>query len=271
MDMRQAISKNDVVSQPASYLRDRLVVSQLFLENRVTYVQSHHDRILLGGAALRNGAVSLEVPENFGSDTLLERREMGLACLDGTVEVRVDGAEFNLHSEDILYIGQGRKEISITGSGNIYFSSSVCHKSNPTELIRKNDAETIVIGDKLHSNERTLRKYIHDNGVASSTMAMGITTIHEGSVWNTMPCHIHERRTEAYLYFNLSENEKVVHLMGEDKNTRNIILGNEEAIISPAWSIHTGAGTTNYKFVWSTAGENVTYTDFVPVPTSTLQ
>jgi len=270
MEIRQAVTKHEIATQHSSFLRDRLVVTNLFVENRVTFVQSHHDRILIGGCSLRNGSIFLEAPEDFGAETLLERREMGLACLHGSVSVEVDGITFNLENEDIIYIGQGSKSIKIVGSGDIYISSSICHRPNPTTLVRKSEAETLVIGDRSHANERTLRKYIHESGAASSSMAMGITTIHEGSVWNTMPCHIHERRTEAYLYFDLPENEKVVHLMGENNQTRHMMLGNNEAIISPAWSIHTGAGTSHYKFVWSTAGENVTYTDFIPVKTSSL-
>ena len=145
------------------------------------------------------------------------------------------------------------------------------HATMHTSLIKKSEAETLVIGDQKFASERTLRKYIHEQGASSSSMAMGITTLHEGNVWNTMPCHVHERRTEAYLYFDIPDSNKVVHLYGEPTNTRNFLLENLQAVISPAWSIHTGAGTTNYKFVWSTAGENITYTDFIPVPTSTLK
>ena len=145
------------------------------------------------------------------------------------------------------------------------------HESHPTTLIKKADSDAVVIGDQKFASERTLRKYIHDQGVPSSSMAMGITTIHEGNVWNTMPCHVHERRTEAYLYFDLNTNEKVIHLFGKPDQSRNFVLSNQEAVISPAWSIHTGAGTTNYKFVWSTAGENITYSDFNAVETKNLK
>lgn len=146
----------------------------------------------------------------------------------------------------------------------------MCHIDLPTKLAKKADAETLVIGEASRASHRTLRKYIHEGGVASASMAMGITTLHEGSVWNTLPCHVHERRTEAYLYFDLDPNEKVIHLFGKPDQTRNVIMSNMDVVISPAWSIHTGAGTSQYKFVWSTAGENITYTDFTPVPTKTL-
>ena len=270
MEIRPAITKEDVPNRSPQYLRERLVITGLFKVNELTFVQSHHDRILIGGASLNKGRIELKAPEDFGGDQLLERRELGLACLSGSIVVEVDGEKFALDSEDIIYIGRGAKKITVSGDGDIYISSSMCHERFPTKLVKRQDAQTLVIGEKKKSSERTLRKYIHDQGVQSAAMAMGITTIHEGSVWNTMPCHVHERRTEVYLYFDLDSDEKVVHLFGEPNQTRSLVLSNKEAIISPAWSIHTGAGTTNYKFVWSTAGENVTYTDFIPVATNSL-
>ena len=271
MELRTPITPEDVQVKEASYLRDRLVISNLFQKNVVTYVQSHHDRILIGGASLQGGTVKLEAPAELSAAYLLERRELGLVCLSGNVDVTIDGKKYALEAEDIIYIGRGSKEISLSGTADIYFTSSMCHADFPTTLVKKADSDALVIGDKKFASERTLRKYIHDQGVASSSMAMGITTIHEGSVWNTMPCHVHERRTEVYLYFDIDENEKVIHLFGKPDQSRNFVLSNKEAVISPAWSIHTGAGTTNYKFVWSTAGENITYSDFNPVATKNLK
>ena len=271
MQLRAPITPSDVQSKDPAFLREKLVVEELFQINKVSYVLSHHDRILIGGATLENGSVSLEAPEGLSATYLLERRELGLVCLTGSIKVQVDGIEHELNSEDIIYIGRGTKSISISGSGDIYFTSSMCHADHPTTLVTKANSDSVVIGEKKNSSERTLRKYIHDQGVSSSSMAMGITTIHEGSVWNTMPCHVHERRTEVYLYFDLDSNEKVIHLFGQPDQSRNFVLSNKQAVISPAWSIHTGAGTTNYKFVWSTAGENITYSDFNLVQTKNLQ
>lgn len=270
MFIRQVVSKEDMKDKNSTYLRDRLVVENLFKSDEFTWIQSHHDRLMLGGVFLTGKSLEIPVPEDFGTDFLLDRRELGLACLSGEVEVTVDDKKFILNKEDIIYVGRGTKRIQLRGNGLVYASSSMAHQSLPTTLVKKSDAETIVIGDRRNASERTLRKYIHDNGVASASMAMGITTLHEGNVWNTMPCHIHERRTEAYLYFDLPENQKVVHLYGEPRETRSFMLSNLQAVISPAWSIHTGAGTESYKFVWSTAGENITYTDFHPVPTEKL-
>jgi 4-deoxy-L-threo-5-hexosulose-uronate ketol-isomerase len=271
MELRTAITPEEVQSKSADYLRQQLVIQNLFQKNSVTYVQSHHDRILIGGVSLQGATVSLEAPAELSAQYLLERRELGLVCLSGDVKVTTDGQMHQLSAEDILYIGRGVESISLEGTAEIYFTSSMSHESHPTTLIKKADSDAVVIGDQKFASERTLRKYIHDQGVPSSSMAMGITTIHEGNVWNTMPCHVHERRTEAYLYFDLNTNEKVIHLFGKPDQSRNFVLSNQEAVISPAWSIHTGAGTTNYKFVWSTAGENITYSDFNAVETKNLK
>jgi 4-deoxy-L-threo-5-hexosulose-uronate ketol-isomerase len=271
MEIRTPVTPEDVQIKSSDSLREKLVISNLFQKNVVTFVLSHHDRILIGGSSLQSGKVKLEAPQGLSAEYLLERRELGLVCLSGSIEVIADGAKYSLKAEDIIYIGRGTREIEISGTADIYFTSSMCHADHPTTLVTKEKSDALVIGDKKFASERTLRKYIHDQGVASSSMAMGITTIHEGSVWNTMPCHVHERRTEAYLYFDLDSNEKVIHLFGKPDQSRNFVLSNKEAVISPAWSIHTGAGTTNYKFVWSTAGENITYSDFNLVETKNLK
>lgn len=270
MEIREAITPNQVQSESSEFLRDRLVISGLFKRNQLSLVYSHHDRILLGGATLDNGVITLDTPQELSSDFFLQRREVGIACLSGSVTIQADNQNFKLNAEDILYLGRGTKDVRISGTGNIYLSSSMCHADNPSRLARKEEVETLEIGDAEHASRRTLRKYIHEGGVASASMAMGITTLYEGSVWNTLPCHVHERRTEAYLYFDLDSEEKVIHLFGKPHQTRNFVMNNLEVVISPAWSIHTGAGTSQYKFVWSTAGENITYTDFTPVPTNTL-
>lgn len=270
MEIRTPITPEDVQSKSSETLRDKLVISHLFQKNVVTYVLSHHDRILIGGSSLQNGKVSLEAPNGLSAEYLLERRELGLVCLSGSIEVHADDTKYTLNAEDILYIGRGTRKIEISGNADIYFTSSMCHADHPTSLVTKENSDELIIGDKKFASERTLRKYIHDQGTSSSSMAMGITTIHEGSVWNTMPCHVHERRTEAYLYFDLDPNEKIIHLFGKPDETRNFVLSNKEVVISPAWSIHTGAGTSNYKFVWSTAGENITYSDFNLVETKNL-
>ena len=270
--MRPAVTPADVQTLSGEELRSSLVIEGLFQENKVTFVLSHHDRILIGGVHIQNSKVKLSAPTGLSAQYLCERRELGLVCLGGSGVVTVDGKEFQMDAETILYIGMGSREITLNGAdATFYFTSSAAHFSHPTTLITRDKSDLAELGTIENSNLRTLRKYIHDQGTASCSMAKGITTIHPGSAWNTMPCHTHERRTEVYLYFDLDENEKVIHLFGKPEQTRNFVLSNREAVISPAWSIHTGAGTKNYKFVWSTAGENITYSDFDAVPTHSLR
>ena len=159
----------------------------------------------------------------------------------------------------------------MAGGAVFYLVSAPAHLAHPTTLIRKAEAQTALIGDRAASSQRTLRKYVHDQGVASCELALGITTIEPGSVWNTMPCHTHDRRTECYLYFALPEVERVVHIAGQPGQTKSMIIANQQAVISPPWSVHFGAGTTSYKFVWSTAGENLAYNDMDPVATTDLR
>lgn len=272
MQIRPAVTPADIQTLTGDELRDSLVVEGLFQKNVVTVVLSHHDRILIGGVQLQDSKVELTAPERLSAKYLCERRELGLVCLNGSALVTIDGKEFQVNAEDIIYAGMGTKVITLEGKdATFYFTSSAAHSAHPTTLITRDKSDSLELGTMEFSNCRTLRKYIHDQGTASCSMAMGITTIHPGSVWNTMPCHTHERRTEVYLYFDLDENEKVIHLFGKPDQTRNFVLSNKEVVISPAWSIHTGAGTKNYKFVWSTAGENITYSDFDAVPTHSLR
>lgn len=272
MQVRPAITPEDVQSKSGAELRSSLVIEGLFLSNRVTFVLSHHDRILIGGAHVEGKDLELAPPASLRTDFLCQRRELGIVCIDNSGSVAVDGTDYPMSREDILYVGMGSKQIFLKGrDATFYFTSSAAHSSHPTTLITKAQADSTELGTLENSNERTLRKYIHDQGVSSCSMAMGITTIKPGSVWNTMPCHTHERRTEAYLYFDLDSSEKVIHLFGKPDQTRNFVLSDREVVISPAWSIHTGAGTKNYRFVWSTAGENITYSDLDPVATSNLR
>jgi 4-deoxy-L-threo-5-hexosulose-uronate ketol-isomerase len=261
MELRTPITPEDVHTKSPEHLREKLVISNLFQKNQVTYIQSHHDRILIGGVSLVGTKLALEAPEQLRAEYLLQRREMGLVCLEGSVTITIDGTDYALESEDIIYISRGSQKIELNGTAEIYFTSSMCHIDHPTTLVKKDKSDAVVIGDKKNSSERTLRKYIHDQGVSSSSMAMGITTIHEGSVWNTMPPHVHERRSEVYLYTGLGVEDRVFHYMGQPDAMRHILVGNDEAVISPPWSIHMGSGTSAYTFIWAMGGENLDYSD----------
>jgi 4-deoxy-L-threo-5-hexosulose-uronate ketol-isomerase len=251
-------------------LRGRFVLEDLFAPGEVRWVLTHHDRILIGGAMPQGGTIELEAPHEIRATALCDRREIGIVCLSGSGVVAADGEELALDAEDIAYVGQGTTSVSVGGDAVFYMISAPAHLKHPTGVGRRGDVETMEVGERDKASCRTIRKYILPGGIDSCEIAMGITTLEPGNVWNTMPCHIHDRRTEVYLYFDLPEAERVVHLCGEPQSTRSLVLANRQAVISPPWSIHTGAGTASYKFVWSTAGENLAWDDMDPVATHTL-
>lgn len=252
-------------------LRERFVLTDLFVRGEVNWVLSHHDRILVGGAMPAGGEVQLVAPRELSAPYLCSRREIGVLCLEGSGTVVADDQTLDLGAEDIAYVGQGTKSVTLTGDAVYYLVCVPAHRPNPSVVGRRADAEAVVIGAADRASARTIRKYIHEDGIASCELAMGVTTLEPGSVWNTMPCHLHDRRTEVYLYFDLPAADRVVHLCGEPDKSRSVILANRQAVISPPWSIHTGAGTATYKFVWATGGENLVYNDMNPVATELLR
>lgn len=252
-------------------LRERFVLADLFAPGEVRWALSHHDRILVGGAIPVGGTLDLTPPFEIRAAAFCDRREIGVVCVHGSGGVVADGVELALDAEDIAYVGQGTTNVSLTGEAVFYLVSAPAHLAHPTTVGRRSDAEVIEVGEAARASARTIRKYVHQDGIASCELALGITTLEPGSVWNTMPCHIHDRRTEVYLYFDLPTDARVVHLCGEPDSTRSLILADRQAVISPPWSIHTGAGTAAYKFVWATAGENLAYNDMDPVATESLR
>lgn len=252
-------------------LRGRFVLADLFAMGEIRWTLTHHDRILIGGAMPEGGSLELVPPHEIRAQTFCDRREIAIACLSGSGVIVADGEELTLDAEDIAYVGQGTKSVTVGGDAVYYLISAPAHLRHPSTVARRGDVETMAVGEADNASARTIRKYILPGGVASCEIAMGITTLEPGSVWNTMPCHIHDRRTEVYLYFDLPADERVVHLCGEPHSTRSLVLADRQAVISPPWSIHTGAGTAPYKFVWSTAGENLAWDDMDPVATHTLR
>jgi 4-deoxy-L-threo-5-hexosulose-uronate ketol-isomerase len=252
-------------------LRHRFVLDDLFSPGEVRWVLTHHDRILIGGAMPGGATIELAPPHEIRATAFCDRREIGIVCLSGSGVVVADGEELTLGTEDIAYVGQGTTSVSVGGDAVFYMISAPAHLKHPTRVGRRGDAETLEVGERDKASFRTIRKYVLPGGIDSCEIAMGITTLEPGNVWNTMPCHIHDRRTEVYLYFDLPEDERVVHLCGEPQSTRSLVVANRQAVISPPWSIHTGAGTAPYKFVWSTAGENLAWDDMDPVATHTLR
>jgi 4-deoxy-L-threo-5-hexosulose-uronate ketol-isomerase len=231
--------------------------------------------MIVGGAAPTAVPVTLGDGAEVGTKYLLSAREMGIANLGGPGMVTVDGQRFTLANRDVLYVGRGGREISLSSDepGNpawFYINSVPAGRDIPHRLITKAEAKPLELGEERRANRRTLRMYIHPEVASSCLLLMGITDLAPGSVWNTMPPHLHERRMEAYLYFDLAAEDRVVHLMGRPDQTRHLIVANCDAVLSPAWSIHMGAGTGPYAFVWGMTGENQAYNDVDPVSVASL-
>lgn len=253
-------------------LRERFVVDGLFAARDVRLALSLGDRLVLGGAVPDGADLVLPAPEELRSEHFLDRREMAVVCLSGSGAVSCDGSTYEMHDEEILYVGKGTEAVVFSGRDAVfYLISAPAHQQLPIVLATRDDAEATEVGEYKLASRRTIRKYIHQFGVASCELAVGITTLDDNSVWNTMPCHTHERRTEIYLYFGLPDDARVVHLCGRPESTRSVILSDCQAVISPPWSIHTGAGTAPYRFVWSTGGENLAYNDMDLVDTRSLR
>jgi len=274
MDIRNAANPKDVKYYDTARLRDEFLIQELF-SSEIKMVYSHVDRMIAGGVSPVK-PMKLEAGDELRAEYFLERREMGVINIGAPGTVTVDGEAFVLGTNDGLYIGMGKKEITFqsenaSNPSKFYFNSVPAHATHPTVKIGIELLEATRLGSLADSNDRTIYKYIHPMGVKSCQLVMGMTVLEPGSVWNTMPTHTHERRMEVYLYFNMKPDALVLHNMGEPSETRHIVVRSEEAVISPSWSIHSGCGTRNYTFIWGMAGENQTFSDMDPVPMEAIK
>ena len=260
-ETRYAIDPATAKTLDTEQLRSHFHVGGLLKDGEINVVYSHYDRLILAGVVPSKGPLTLDHMPETGTDNMLERREMGILNLAEAGEVKVAGETYQMARGEILYVGMGSGAVEFSGGGRFYVLSAPAHRACATKLIRQEDAKKIPLGSKEQANERTIYQMIHPDVVDSCQLVMGYTQLATGSVWNTMPVHTHDRRMEAYLYFDLADDEKVFHLMGEPTQTRHLVMGNEEAVISPPWSIHSGAGTAAYSFCWAMAGDNVNFTD----------
>lgn len=265
MDIRYGAHPEDAKTYDTSRLRQEFLIQNLFVPGKVTMVYSHVDRMITG-TAVPAEPLALEGGKEMGSAFFLERRELGVINIGGPGTVTVDGKEYTMNKYDGLYVGMGSREIvfASTDSANpakFYFNSAAAHKAYPTIKVGIADVQPTRLGTHNQSNDRTIYKYFHPEGVQSCQLVMGMTVLEPGNMWNTMACHTHERRMEVYLYFELPEDAVVFHYMGKPDETRHIVMRNEEAVISPSWSIHSGVGTSCYRFIWGMAGENQTFND----------
>lgn len=280
MDIRYSANPQDVKRYTTEELRREFLIESLFRPGELTAVYSHVDRMVTMGCMPAGAAVSIEqgidVWASFGTRFFLERREAGLFNLGGPGRVTVDGTVYPMGYKDCLYITRGAKEVLFSSDdpaapAKFYIVSAPAHRSYETCLLRLADAAKRPCGDPALSNRRVINQFIHPDVLPTCQLSMGMTVLEPGSVWNTMPAHTHERRMEVYFYFELPEDQAVFHLMGQGQETRHLVLRNEQAVISPSWSIHAGAGTCNYAFIWAMGGENQTFDDMDAIPVSDLR
>lgn len=257
-------------------LRASFLLTDLFIEGKVTLRVIDLDRAVIGGAVPTSGLLSLETPDALRAKFFAERREIGVLNIGGDGTVNVDGKAFTLSARDVIYVGRGSRDVSFestdsTKPARFYIISYPAHADYPTTVVRATDVQGNEIGTAERANRRRIAKYIHAEGVRSSQLVMGVTVLEPGSVWNTMPAHTHSRRSEVYLYFDLPADAMVVHLMGAPTELRPLIVRDGEVALSPGWSVHTGCGTSSYAFCWAMGGENQDYADIDPVAVETMR
>ena len=266
MELRTASSPRDVKTYDTKRLREEFLIDDLFKADDVKLVYSHIDRIITGSAVPVKAPLALATGDELRAEYFLQRRELGVINIGGEGTVTVDGTVYTLRNRDGLYVGRGSKEVVFASCdpanpAKFYLNSCPAHTAYPTVYIRPEDCVRAELGSLETANHRTICKYILPGQVQSCQLVMGMTKLEPGSVWNTMPCHTHDRRMEVYLYFDLPEDGFVMHFMGEGDETRHIIMRNEQAVISPSWSIHSGCGTQAYTFIWGMCGENQDFDD----------
>lgn len=276
MEVRQAIHPDHAALLDTDELRENFLIEDLFTGDRPKLVYTFYDRLIVGGVK-PTGPVELNIdPAVIGAEYLLERREMGVINIGGPGSITVAGKTYTMTCRDGLYIGKGNRDVVFNSDdaatpARYYILSAPAHSEYPIEKITFADAEPVEMGEMENSNKRTIRKYIHPDGVKSCQLVMGMTTLETGSVWNTMPPHSHQRRMEAYLYFDMQEDNFVFHFMGEASQTRHLAVREGQVALSPSWSIHAGAGTGSYTFIWGMAGENQAFTDMDHIPMSEIR
>lgn len=280
MDIRYSVNQRDFKRYTTEEVRGEFLIENLYKKDEVVAVYSHVDRMVTLGCMPVNEAVSIskgiDVWANFGTEYFLERREIGIFNIGGAGKIKADGEVFAMGYKDCLYITKGTKEVTFESNSpenpaKFYMVSAPAHTSYKTTFISIEKAAKKPLGSMETSNKRVINQFIHPDVLQTCQLSMGMTVLEPGSVWNTMPAHTHERRMEIYMYFEVPENQVVFHMMGEGQETRHIVMQNEQAVISPSWSIHSGAGTSNYTFIWAMGGENQAFDDMDNIATTDLR
>ncbi|WP_455425567.1 5-dehydro-4-deoxy-D-glucuronate isomerase [Dryocola sp. LX212] len=278
MDIRQSIHSDHAKTLDTAGLRKEFLVETIFTADRYTMTYSHIDRIIVGGVmpVTRSVSVGGEVGKQLGVSYFLERRELGVINIGGPGTITVDGTCYEIGHRDALYVGKGAKEVvfeSVDAAkpARFYYNCAPAHTTYPTKRVTPADVSPVSLGEDVTSNRRTINKYFVPDVLETCQLSMGLTELAPGNLWNTMPCHTHERRMEVYFYFGLEENSCVFHMMGQPQETRHIVVQNEQAVISPSWSIHSGVGTRAYTFIWGMVGENQVFDDMDHVKVGDLR
>lgn len=276
MKIYHQVHPEDFSNYKTAAIREKFLMENLVSPDKVECAYTHYDRMVIGAAYPATTVLKLESYEQLKADYFLARREIGIINIAGDGTIVVDGEIFALQKMDCLYIGMGKQDI-VFGSNDanspakFIFFSCPAHHTYPTRLMRPAEAMPAAMGSLDNNNERVINKYIHNDGIKSCQLLLGVTSFKKGSIWNTMPPHLHDRRMESYFYFDLPEDQRIIHFMGEADETRHIFLNNEQAVLSPSWSIHSGVATASYSFIWAMAGENMAFTDMDAVPLKSLR
>lgn len=276
MQIRFQNSAKETSQMNTQQLRENFLVQNLMQPGKIELVYSHYDRMIIGGAVPTDSAISLPQEEELKSGFFLERREMGIINVGDKGTVIADGVAYEIDKLECVYLGKGTRDVSFSSNGTdtparFYILSAPAHHNYPNKKMTKDEASPVHLGDIATSNKRTIYKYIHNDGIQSCQLVMGLTTLDAGSVWNSVPPHTHTRRMEVYFYFDVDAAQRVMHFMGEPQETRHLVMGNHEAVISAPWSMHFGVGTANYGFIWGMAGENKEFTDMDAQPIASLK
>lgn len=273
---RYAVHPQDFKTYGTQRIRDEFLVENVMEEDHINLVYSHYDRLIVGGAVPASGALLLDTVDQLKSDYFLQRREMGIINVGGAGKVIADNESFVIQNKEAVYLGKGTRKVIFESAdpkepARFYINSAPAHHAYPSKLITLKEANVLRLGSNKTANERQINQLIIQEVVQTCQLQMGLTELKPGSVWNTMPAHTHERRMEAYFYFEVPAWQTVCHFMGQPDETRHLFMKNEQAVLSPPWSIHSAAGTGNYCFIWGMAGENLDYTDMDPAPADQLK
>ncbi|NSR66464.1 5-dehydro-4-deoxy-D-glucuronate isomerase [Enterococcus faecalis] len=276
MDTRYTHSPKDISHYSTEELRKEFLVEKVFVPNEVSLTYTHNDRMIFGGVTPTTESLEIILNKELGVDYFLERRELGVINIGGPGFIEIDGRKEAMKKQDGYYVGKETRQVIFSSEdaadpAKFYISSAPAHHKYPNVKISIDEIKPMETGEALTLNERKIYQYIHPNICESCQLQMGYTILEPGNSWNTMPCHTHERRMEAYVYFDMEEDTKIFHMMGDPAETKHLVMGNEQAVISPSWSIHSGVGTSNYSFIWAMCGENITYTDMDMVPMDELK